>query len=136
MAKMKTTAEMQAQLKSRREAWIARVTSLANQVSEWSVAEGWKVERHEKEITEEFLGTYRVPEVVVRLDIGELIIAPVALHIAGGNGRVDLEAVPTLARVKMVGAGIGWKLFADPNVPLRVDWNRENFVQLARDLLS
>jgi hypothetical protein len=41
-----------------------------------------------------------------------------------------------LARVKIVGVNGGWKLFADPNVPLRIDWNHENFAQLVLDLLS
>lgn len=121
---------------ARRNDWIARVTSLVNQVKHWSEAEGWKVESHEKEITEDQLGTYRAPELVVQLDDGELNVVPVARDIAGGEGRVDLEAIPTLARVKMLGSDQGWKLFADPNVPLRIDWNRKNFVRLAHDLLS
>jgi hypothetical protein len=136
MGKMKGTPRTQTQLKLRREDWIARVTSLTNQISQWSKAQGWTVERRNTQIVEELLGTYTVPELVVRLEGGELIVAPVALHAAGGNGRVDLEAIPTLARVKIIGNNGNWKLFADPNVPLRIDWNEENFVQLAHDLLT
>ena len=126
----------EAHLKLRRENWIMRVSALADQVSKWSEAEGWKVERHEKTLKEELLGTYRVPEISVRPSGGEILLVPVALHIVGGDGRVDLEAIPTLARVKLIGVKDGWAIFADTNVPLRMNWNRRNFVTLAQDLLS
>jgi hypothetical protein len=125
----------EARLRLRRENWIFRVTALVDQISKWSEAEGWKVERHEKTIREELLGTYRVPEISVRLAGGEILLVPVALHIVGGDGRVDLEAIPTLARVKLIGVKGGWEVFADTNVPLRINWNRRNFVTLAQDLL-
>jgi hypothetical protein len=136
MAKMKVTPAMRGQLQRRRQDWIARVSALVDQVTKWSAAESWSVERHPKTITEELLGTYTVPEIVIRLQGGELILTPVALHVAGGNGRVDLEAIPTLARVKLLGADGGWTLYADPNVPLRLRWNQANFTQLAHDLLG
>jgi hypothetical protein len=125
----------QAHLRRRRENWILRVSALVEQVSNWSKAEGWTVEQHEKPITEERLGAYRVPELSVRLTGGEILLVPVGLHIVGGDGRVDLEAIPTLARVKLIGVKDGWALYADTNVPLRIDWNQRNFVTLAQDLL-
>ena len=116
--------------------WIARVGQLVNQIDGWSLAENWATERHEKSITERLLGTYVVPELIVRLGGGELMVNPIALHIAGGNGRVDLEAIPTLSRVKLIGVPGGWQIWTDSNVPLRIDWNRENFTRLTHDLLS
>lgn len=127
---------MQAQVRRQREDWVERVAALARQVGEWSEAEGWAVERHDRTITEQPFGSYTVPEVLVRLNGGELILTPIGLHVAGGSGRVDLEAIPTLARVKLLGADGGWKLYADPNVPLREKWGRATFRRLARDLLS
>lgn len=136
MAKEKLAPKMQVRLDRRRDDWIARVSKLAKQVVQWGNTEGWKIEQHDKEITEELLGTYTVPEVVLRLKGGQIIVAPVALNIAGGDGRVDIEALPTLARVKLIGGKDGWELYADPNVPLRRNWNRANFIQLAHDLLT
>jgi hypothetical protein len=136
MAKTKTTPAMQAEMKNRLDDWITRVRLLCDQIATWSAAEGWEVEQHEKDITEDRLGRYAVPELLIRLDGGELLITPVARDTIGGEGRVDPEAIPTLARVKIVGVNGGWKLYADPNVPLRIDWNHENFAQLALDLLS
>jgi len=135
MAKTRVTSKLEAQPRERRSDWVGHVTALVNQIADWSTAEGWKVERHEKSITEEALGTYPAPEIVVRLKDGELIVTPIALHVAGGEGRVDLEAIPTLARVKLLRVNGKWKPFADPNVPLRLAWNQANFTQLAQDLL-
>src|SRR5947209_15587999 len=130
MAKAQTTQRMQAHARRRRDEWVERVTALARQVGEWSQAEGWAVERHDRTITEQPLGTYKVPEGLVRLDGGELILTPIGLYVSGGDGRVDLEAIPTLARVKLLGADGGWKLYADPNVPLREKWGRATFTRL------
>lgn len=135
MAKLKPNPQLRTQLKNRDD-WIRRVTSLANQVADWSSGEGWSVERHDKEITEKHLGTYTAPVIVIGLKGGQIIVTPIALHVSGGNGRVDLEALPTLARVKLIGEDGGWKLFADPNVPLGYEWSQETFVRLAHDLLS
>ena len=136
MAKLKTISAKPAENGRRRAEWIARLAHLATQISDWSSAEGWTIERHELAIAEKPLGTYRAPQLTVHLKGGEIIVTPIGLYVAGGNGRVDLEAIPTLARVKLIGADGGWKLYADPNVPLRLKWTRANFIQLAQDLLS
>lgn len=136
MAKAKIHSATPAHLRQRREDWIARVSALADQVSKWAVTENWAVDRREKTITERLLGTYVLPELSIELASGEILFVPVGLHVVGGNGRVNLEAIPTLARVKLIGTEDGWELYADTNVPLRMEWNQQNFVRLARDLLS
>jgi hypothetical protein len=124
------------QFDQRRENWVLRTRSLADQVSQWCQAEGWKVEEEEKTIQEDLLGTYHAPTLRIHVPGGELLLNPIALHVVGGNGRVDLEAFPTLARVKLIGIPDGWRIMTDSNVPIRQPWNQKNFVQLAHDLLS
>ncbi|HET6247764.1 MAG TPA: hypothetical protein VFE47_08710 [Tepidisphaeraceae bacterium] len=66
---------------------------------------------------------------------GEGFLTPIALHIVGdADGRVDLEAWPSMNRVRFVGKSGGWEIITDSNVPLRQPWNRETFVQPVRDL--
>lgn len=60
----------------------------------------------------------------------------VALHVVGGDGRVDLEGYPTLSRVKLIGTPGGWTIMTDSNVPLRLPWNADTFRQLAEDLVA
>jgi hypothetical protein len=118
-----------------RQQWIARVRALADQVEQWCRAEGWTVEREDKTVREKTLGEYDVPLLRITAPAGELNLNPVALHVIGGDGRVDLQAFPNLSRVKLVGEAGTWKIMAD-SIPLRRPWNAETFVQLAQDLLS
>jgi hypothetical protein len=118
-----------------RDQWIARVEALVTQVTEWSIAEGWTVERAPKTIREKLLGTYDVSKLHVKLPGGELILEPIGIQVPGEDGRVDLEAFPTLNRVKLIG-GQEWRIITDSNVPLRLPWNRETYAQLAHDLLN
>lgn len=121
----------------RLEDWIARVQALVDQIAQWSAAEGWEVQKEEKQIREEALGDYQVPMLHIRsVPGGEVVLEPIALEVLGGDGRVDLEAYPTLARVKFVGVPGGWRIMTDSNVPLRQPWEPQTFVQLVRDLLS
>jgi hypothetical protein len=120
----------------RRNEWVQRVSALADQVQQWAVAEGWSVERSEKNLHEQLLGEYGVPALHMRAPGGELYLKPIALHIVGADGRVDLEAWPTLNRVKLVGREGTWQIVTDSNVPLREPWSRETFVRLVQDLQS
>jgi len=115
--------------------WLSAVRKLIEQVEEWAAAEGWSVHRQDKEIHEERLGDYTAPMLRMRSPGGELYLTPIALDILGrGEGRVDLEAWPTLNRVKRIREKDRWKIITDSNVPLRVPWNQKSFVQLVHDL--
>jgi hypothetical protein len=136
MPKASPSRELQEQFETNRRDWVNRVERLVDQISQWAKAENWTFERREKPITEHLLGTYGLPELVIHVPGGQLVVNPIGLHVAGGNGRVDLEAIPTLSRVRLLAAPDEWQIWTDSNVPLRVTWNRESFVQLARDLLN
>ena len=120
----------------RREAWITRVRALADQIKGWSQSQGWSVEGELKTVHEDLLGEYSISALRITTPIGTLHFNPIALHVAGADGRIDLEAFPTLSRVKLLGANGGWKVMTDSNVPLREPWNEKTFVQLASDLMS
>lgn len=136
MAEALPPPQQQLNYQARRDDWIARVNALVDQIEAWAQAENWETERHQKQINERLLGAYAVPELVVRLQGGYLTVNPIALHTVGGNGRIDIEAIPTLSRVKLVGVEGGWEIWTDSNVPLRVPFDGEHFVQLAHDLLA
>ena len=136
MAQPPITSELEFAVRERREHWVARVDALISQMAAWSRAQGWTVECHAKTVSEKGLGTYSMPAIIVSLTGGQIMVNPIGLQVVGGNGRVDLEAIPTLARIKLIADDSGWNAYADPNVPLRLVWNQENFVRLAQDLLS
>ena len=132
---MTPTTENSGLLSARHRDWIERATALVDQIAGWAEALGWKVNREEKTISEKW-GSYPIPALHIHPPQGELLVNPIALQVAGGNGRIDLEAVPTLSRVKFLGTEDGWRIMTDSNVPLRIPWNRESFIQLANDLLA
>jgi hypothetical protein len=120
---------------NRRRQWIERVEALINQVDGWATAQGWATARTTKNVTERLLGEYMIPLLRVRLPGGEVHVIPVGLHVIGADGRIDIEAFPTLNRVKLIGRDKEWQIYTDSNVPLRQPWSSETFAQLARDLL-
>jgi hypothetical protein len=120
-----------------RDQWISRIKSVIEEVTGWAEAEGWRSERDCKTIEEKTLGEYEAPRLTIYMPEGEILVQPVALRtLSGNNGRIDIEAIPTLSRVKLLGRPEGWTIMTDSRVPLRLPWNRETFVQLAKDLLS
>lgn len=116
--------------------WKDGVLAIAEQAQEWSAEQGWAVARQEKQVHEELLGDYEVPQLRIRVSDGELLLNPVGLHVIGAEGRIDLEAWPSLNRVKLVRHNDVWEVYTDSNVPLRRPWSKETFVQLAKDLVS
>ena len=67
-----------------------------------------------------------------------LYVTPVGLHIIGADGRVDVEAWPSLNRVKLIGVGKPpqWRIMTDSNVPLPGPWGKKAFVTLVGHLQS
>lgn len=124
------------QSESRRDQWVARVEAFVNQIIEWAAEENWAVDKNSKTIHERVIGQYVVPTLRVRLPLGEIHVNPVGLHVVGADGRVDIEAFPTLNRVKLIGVNNQWEVYTDSNVPLRQPWTRKTFTQLAQDLLA
>ena len=122
----------------RRDAWVKRVQQFVREVKAWAEGEGWSTHETVKEIREYGIGEYEAAYLRVRLPEGEVHVTPIALDLARGRGRIDLESFPNLNRVKLIGNDEGeeWAIITDSGVPLRRPWSRETFVQLARDLTA
>lgn len=136
MTKATMQRATQADSKARLAEWLKRLDALAAEITQWSRAQRWDVDRHETQITETPFGCYAVPALSIRLKSGKLMLNPVGLRVPGGKGRVDLEAIPTLSRVRLLPVKDGWEIWTDSNIPLRVPWNRRSFVQIAEDLVK
>ena len=118
-----------------RKRWLKWIEGVLNDVTKWSDDEGWSIARGQKAIEEESLGTYSAPTVRIRMPGGdEIHVEPVAWELIGAHGRINIEAWPALNRVRLMRRGNDWQIITDSNVPIRQKWNRNTFVQLARDL--
>jgi hypothetical protein len=79
----------------RRREWIGAVKRLYQRVTGELLAESIAqrlvtVSHQEKEIKEEYLGTYRVPELILDIKGETVRFSPKGRNIIGANGRVDL----------------------------------------------
>ncbi len=123
-------------LEQRRNQWVERCESLVKQIETWATQKGLATSRETRSVTERTVGSYQVPLLRVRFPMGEVHVIPVGLNVIGADGRIDIEAFPTLNRVKLVGREAGWEIYTDSNVPLRQPWTADTFMQLASDLLA
>ena len=138
--KSRVTAPLTPEMERRRDEWVRRVSALVEQIGQWSQEAGWDVELGQESIEEDLLGQYEAPAARVSLPPGDLparavLVLPVALRIAGGDGRVDLEGYPTLSRVSLIGEDGGWTIMTG-NIPYPLPWNAETFRRLAKDLVA
>jgi hypothetical protein len=124
----------------RKQDFIARVKALAKQVAQWSKEQGWEVKRRQVKVEDGQFGTYRAPELHIRVSEREEVqLIPVGMDTLGGwkwNGCVRLMVIPTLATVDFLGTDGSWCIMTGSNVPLRLRWDAATFVQLVRDMLS
>ncbi|HJQ71747.1 MAG TPA: hypothetical protein VKA70_22415 [Blastocatellia bacterium] len=122
-----------------RDEWTQTVQDLEREISDWAKAEGWNVHASEKVVSEESIGTYIVPDLIIETPEGERLILEVkGRGPANSSGRVQLSAWPTLFRVLLLhkSDNDSWIIRTDSGIPLRSTWNRETFITLAKDLLS
>ena len=113
-----------------------RLAPLMASIGQWAAEQGWPVSDQPREISERVLGTYRVTGLRVRTPSGDLLVEPIARHVIGGDGRVDLTAWPSLNRVKLVGHDGGWRVFTDSNLAWPKPWCKDTFLELARGLAA
>jgi hypothetical protein len=117
--------------------WLDTINHLAAEITRWAQARNWSVHQDQKEIREEPFGVYSAPWLRISTPNGEVHLRPVARYVAGhGNGRVDLEAWPTLNRVMLLRNDGTWFIMTDSGVPIRLPWNQQTFEQLSQDLLA
>src|ERR1044072_4603427 len=95
----------------RKSQWIAAVDTLLNQMEAWSVSQGWAVARETKLIHERNSGDYQVPLLRVRLSGGEIHVNPIGFNVIGADGRIDIEAFPSLNRVKLISRQGRWEIY-------------------------
>jgi hypothetical protein len=141
-----------------RDRWLRTIDSLFSDVERW--AGEWlvagdsspfaavRVERTEKEVTDELAGdTYVAPVLRItnirprelkRAHEEHLVLEPVTFNSVTGKGRVDFYAWPTLYRVRLLqelGTGL-WTVKTDSGLNWPLPWGEKTFVQLAEGLMG
>jgi len=116
--------------------WQALVRSLADDVSAWSKAQGWGISEKLHKVTEEGLGAYDVPFLVIQLPQQLLFLEPVARLVMGAQGRVDLYSYPSMDRVMLLYNGKEWIIRPELGPTWPLPWNRDTYLDLAQRLTA
>jgi len=110
--------------------WQALVAQLTSQVRAWSEARGWRVDEKTLTLTEEQLGTYEVPMLIMELAQRQVLLEPIARRVIGAQGRVDLYSYPSMDRVMLLYDGERWILRPELGPTWPLPWGESTFVDL------
>ena len=140
-SKVRTKAQAKTEVRDveqERRTWVQTVNRLLDQITEWTAANNWTVERKPRDITEEILGAYSVSDAIIRTPDGQLMLEVKARGVPEAAGRVELSAWPTLYRVMLLHRADDpdWIIYTDSGISLRQPWIQETFLTLCQDLMA
>ena len=116
--------------------WTADVQTVINQAKAWAEKRGWSTIQDQKIITEEIIGTYEVPRLLIHTPMGRLLLEPVARSIIGAEGRFDFCVIPSYDSVMLVKTNGTWTFFSNTQKNLEQSWSEESFEKVAHELLK
>jgi hypothetical protein len=117
-----------------RKAWLDEVEEVVSQAEQWAAKRDWSTLRDEKTITEDIIGTYSVPRLLVHLPQGRLLLDPVARYVVAAEGRFDFCALPSFDSIPLVKIDGIWHLTARKKPGRR--WSEELFEKTALELVK
>jgi hypothetical protein len=112
--------------------WKAAVEQLIRDAERWSSSRGWATKRDEKEVAEDFLGTYTLPRLLIVKDASRLVLDPAARFVPRAAGLVDLAVLPSYDSVNITRVDGGW--YVGPVGGGRRKWSERAFVRIASEL--
>ncbi|HJT30650.1 MAG TPA: hypothetical protein VJ783_01190 [Pirellulales bacterium] len=74
--------------------WIRSVESLVDTVEDWAAELEWSTRRIEKKLDDGWIGTHRVPALLMQEDTCRVLLEPVGRSAPGVEGVVDLYLLP------------------------------------------
>jgi hypothetical protein len=116
-----------------RNEWQEAMERLVRSAEEWSGRQGWDHWRDEKQISEDFLGTYKVPRLLILKGASRLVLEPVARFVPGASGLADLAVLPSYDSVSIKRSNGQWYVhpFGESG---RRKWSEEVFTATATEL--
>jgi hypothetical protein len=116
--------------------WISASAALLAEAEGWAREEGWPTRRFPKDITEDFIGNYRLDRLVYSAEGAQLALVPVGRFVPGTDGMFDLAVMPAYDSVMVDREKGRWFIHGLPGEEGRQDWSKEAFLkrslQLAR----
>jgi hypothetical protein len=109
--------------------WIKAQENMLKEAAEAAEAQGWYVERDEKEVSESLLGTYKAPRLRIKSLDREVVLNPIACFGSGRQGIVDLVVLPTYETAYYVLFKNGrWNIASSQGTFHRRPFNRKTLI--------
>jgi hypothetical protein len=116
-----------------RDEWVAAVEQVISDAEAWATEQHWFVHRGPKTITENRIGTYEVPTLLIQATCGRFVLDPIARYVGGAKGRIDFCVHPSYDYVMIVRTDAGWHFVIDPPT-LDRPWSKEAFLGIVPEL--
>ena len=111
-----------------RDDWMRASSKLLGEAEEWAKEVGWPTKRYSKDITEDFIGTYKQDRLVFSAEGTQLVLVPVGRFAPGTDGMFDLAVMPAYDSVMVVRQGDRWFIHPLPWEEKRQDWSKDAFL--------
>jgi hypothetical protein len=118
------------------DAWLREVEVVLTSAEEWSRSREWGTRRDRKTVTEEGLGTYEAPVLLIHTPQGRLLLDPIAVNIVGAEGRIDFCVVPSYDSWLLVREGGAWRLYTSARDDAGREWSEPTFAWAAGELVK
>lgn len=110
-----------------RDDWMHASDRLLSEAEQWAKDAGWPSKRYSKDVTEDFIGTYKQDRLVFSAEGAQLALIPVGRFAPATDGLVDLAVLPAYDSVMIVRQGDRWFIHPLPGEEGREDWSKEAF---------
>ncbi|HET6882605.1 MAG TPA: hypothetical protein VFI31_20730 [Pirellulales bacterium] len=116
--------------------WLSDIHSIVEQATKWAVARGWSTKVDTKTITEDVIGTYEAPRLLIHAPEARFLLDPIAKCVVGAEGRIDFCVIPSYDAVPLVKTVGGWRFLSAGSDEAELTWSDESFGKLCAELTA
>jgi hypothetical protein len=82
--------------------WVAAVEQVISDAETWATEQRWFVHRGPNTITEDPIGFYEVPTLLIQAPACRFVLEPMGRYIIGATGEIELSVFPSYESVLIV----------------------------------
>ena len=116
-----------------RDDWVAAVEQVISDAEAWATEQHWFVHRGPKTITEDPIGPYEVPTLLIQAPAGRFVIDPIARYVIGALGKIEFCVFPSYYYIMILRTDAGWRLETNPRTASR-PWSKQTFFEVISEL--
>ena len=88
------------------------MNKIAQQASDWVKANAWDTLTDQRVITEDLIGKYEAPRLLIHRPDGKLLLDPIARYVVGVAGRFELCIIPSYDSILLIKTDSGWRFYS------------------------